>query len=133
MSREHRVIAVIDDDPGVRKALKRLLSAFGYRTETFASGHEFLSAAMTRKLACAVVDIDLGDVSGLELVRQFFVKGVRFPVVFVTGSEDDMIRRQAMDLGCTAYLTKPIPAAYLIQAIKDATGATLEKDVTAST
>jgi len=78
---------------------------------------------MTSKLTCAVVDIDLGDVSGLELVRQFFVKGVRFPVVFVTGSKDDIIRRRAMDLGCVAYLLKPIPAAGLIQAIENATGA----------
>jgi len=63
-------IAIVDDDPGLRRALGRLLSTFDYRTETFGSAGEFLLAAETSKLACIVVDINLGDTSGLELVRQ---------------------------------------------------------------
>ena len=73
------VTAVVDDDAGVRKSLARLLSAFGYRTEVFGSAGEFLRAAPTSRPACILVDINLGDSSGLDLVRQLSVSGVRFP------------------------------------------------------
>ena len=122
MARRQKVIAVVDDDPGLRKALGRLLSAFGYRTEMFASAGEFLSAAPTSKAACIVVDIELGDTSGLELVRQLSASGLRFAVIFMSGAEDETILKRAMDLGCIAYLRKPFRPARLIEALKEATG-----------
>jgi FixJ family two-component response regulator len=112
------VIAIVDDNAGVRTALERLIRAHGYGTEAFASGNEFLSAAPTSKAACFVVDIGLGNASGLEMVRQLFLAGPRFPVVFMTGIEDASIKKRAMTLGCVAYLRKPFSPVQLIEAIE---------------
>jgi len=122
MTTPRRTIAVIDDDPGVRKALGRLLSAVGYPTETFGSAGEFLRAAPTSNAACIVVDVGLGNTSGLELVRQLSASGLRFPVIFISSAEDEAIRRQATELGCIAFLRKPFPADRLVEAVKKATG-----------
>ena len=123
--REH-TIAVVDDDPGVRKSLARLLSAFGYRVEPFASAEEFLSAAPTSKAKCLVVDFNLGDVSGLEMARQLSKAGFDFPIIFVTGSADDTVRMQCMEFGCVAFLHKPFPVDRLTDAITNAIGLSLQ-------
>jgi FixJ family two-component response regulator len=122
------VTAIVDDDLGVRKSLTRLLSTLGYRTEAFGSAEEFLLAAPTAKRACIVVDINLGNTSGLDLVRQLSARGFIFPVIFISGVEDAIIRRQAIELGCIAFLRKPFPADQLVQALNDATGSTTESD-----
>ena len=121
MATQPEVIAVVDDDPGLRRALGRLLSAFGYRTETFGSAQEFLLAAPKSKRACVLVDVNLGETSGLEMVRELLVSGVRFPVIFISGVEDETVERRAIELGCVAFLRKPIPADRLIEAVKKAT------------
>ena len=100
-----------------REALESMLSTFGYRTELYASAEEFLRAAPTTEAACLVVDIQLGDISGIELGRQLSVTGFEFPIIFVTGSVEETHRQQAMDLGCVAYLQKPFPAKQLFEVI----------------
>ena len=126
---EHDIaIAVVDDDPGVRKALERLLSASGYRAESFASAEEFLSAAPTSRATCLIVDFNLLDVSGLELARRLSTAGFDFPIIFVTGSADDTVRKQCMEFGCVAFLRKPFPQDRLMHAIKVATQSTLQSD-----
>jgi FixJ family two-component response regulator len=126
MPMQEDTISVVDDDPGVRKSLARLLSAFGYRAESFASAEEFLSAAPTSKAICLLVDFNLGDVSGLELARRLSKAGFDFPVILVTGSADDMVRMQCMEFGCVAFLHKPFHEDQLMQAIKEATQSTLQ-------
>jgi FixJ family two-component response regulator len=116
------VIAIVDDDPGVRKSLTRLLSTLGYRTEAFGSAEEFLLAAPIAKRACIVVDINLGETSGLDLLRQLSARGIIFPVIFISGVDDEIIQRQASELGCIAFLHKPFPADQLVKAVKQATG-----------
>jgi FixJ family two-component response regulator len=126
MPMPQHTIAVVDDDPGVRKSLARLLSAFGYRVESFASAEEFLSAAPTSKATCLVVDFNLGDVSGLELARGLSAAGFEFPIIFMTGSADDTVRMQCMEVGCVAFLHKPFPVDQLTDAITNAIGLSLQ-------
>ena len=111
------IISIVDDDPGVRKSLARLLSASGYGVETFASAEEFLSATPTSKAVCLVVDFNLGDVSGLELARRLPAAGFELPIIFITGSADDTVRMQCMEFGCVAFLHKPFPEGRLMDAI----------------
>ena len=99
-----------------------LLSAHGYDTEEYPSAEEFLLAATASKATCLVVDIQLGDISGVELMRQLYATGFRRPVIFMTGSRDEVIREQAMDLGCVSYLHKPFPASQLLKDILRAIG-----------
>ena len=114
------VVAIVDDDPGMRQALDSMLRALGYCTELYASAEEFLRAAITTEAACLVVDIQLGDIFGVDLGRQLSATGFEFPIIFMTGSEEETHRRQAMDFGCVAYLRKPFPAKQLVEAISKA-------------
>src|SRR5262245_51692753 len=110
---EQKVIAVVDDDLGVLESLGVMLSSCGYHSELFASAEEFVSAAPTLEAACLIVDIQLGDVSGVELVRALCAEGFTSPVIFITGSRDELHWGQAMELGY-AFLLKPFPAERLI-------------------
>jgi FixJ family two-component response regulator len=122
---EQKLIVVVDDDPDILQSLELLLSGCGYHTKLFALAAEFLSAAPTLEAACLVVDIHLGEISGLELVRTLCVEGFTLPVIFITGSRDELHQRQAMELGCAAFLLKPFPAEQLIEAVAKAIGSQL--------
>jgi FixJ family two-component response regulator len=117
MATRSNVVAVVDDDPAMRRAMARLLSALGYYAELFASGEAFLNTAPSSEVACLVVDIQLGDISGLEVARQLAADGRRVPIIFVTASDDEAIHREAMQFGCIAYLKKPFSSDLLIEAI----------------
>jgi FixJ family two-component response regulator len=122
MNSDQITIGIVDDDPVLRTALAHLLSASGYQVEVFASAEAFLNAAPTTKTQCLLSDIELGDISGLELGRQLVANGFDFPIVFMTGSEDQSIRRQAIEFGCIAYLLKPFVSDQLFEAIRLAVG-----------
>jgi FixJ family two-component response regulator len=120
-----KVVAVIDDDPEILQSAELLLTAYGYDTKLFASAADFLRAAPTLEAACLVVDIHLGAITGLELVRALCAQGFASPVIFITGSRDELHRRQAIELGCSAFLLKPFPQQGLIEAVAKALGSKL--------
>ena len=117
-----RVVAVIDDDVDILKAIGRLLKAHGFRLESFASAEAFLARDSAHELACLVLDIHLGGISGIELQRRLKASGCRLPIIFITAIVDDATRREAMAAGCVAYLRKPFAARLLIDAIGNAIG-----------
>jgi FixJ family two-component response regulator len=126
MPKRQNVIAIIDDDAGIRGCLDNLLGAFDYRTELYGSAEEFVRSATITEAACLLIDIQLGDISGVELARQLSATGFDFPIIFMTGSREEAHRRQAMDFGCVEYLNKPFPADQLIRAITKAIGCASE-------
>jgi FixJ family two-component response regulator len=95
----------------------RLLSAFGFCAETYESATAFLDAAATSEATCIVADIQLADISGVELARQLAADGIRHPIIFVSALDDEMIEAKAMAAGAAAYLKKPFPGQLLIEAI----------------
>ena len=117
-----KVVAIIDDDDGMRDGLANFLAAVGYRTETYGSGEEFIAVAMKSEAGCLVVDIHLGDITGVELGRHLLAMGLTFPIIFMTGSDDLTVRKQAMEFGCVAFLQKPFPPNQLVKAITEAIG-----------
>lgn len=125
MKRPH-VVAVVDDDPSLRKALGRLLTTLGYRVELFASGEAFVNASASLEATCVIIDINLGDGSGLDLARRLSKFGLAVPIIFMTGGEDDLIRRQCLDFGCVAFLLKPFTEAGLVEALAEATRPSLK-------
>jgi len=122
MQTEQKVIAVIDDDREMCESMAALLSAFGYGAETFDSAEGFINTAATSKATCLVVDIQLGDISGVELANQLAADGFKYPIIFMTGLDDERIRNQAAAAGGIAFLRKPFPAKSLIDAIREAIG-----------
>ena len=122
MSNEKTIVGIVDDDPEIRIAMARLLSAFGYGAETFDSAETFLVCVSTSKATCLLVDIQLGDISGIELAHKLAADGFKFPIIFMTGVNDVVIRSQAAAAGGIAFLHKPFPAKELIDAIKSVIG-----------
>lgn len=114
------IVAVIDDDPSMRRSVERLVNANGYPTEGFASAEAFLSHAQISTLRCIVLDIHLGGMSGIELWHQLTHVDIKLPVIFITAVDDEVMAREAIKAGCIAYLKKPFSAEVLINAIKSA-------------
>lgn len=122
MSKPENIVAVVDDDPEMRAAMAQLLSAYGYGAETFDSAETFLTCVSTCKAKCLILDIQLGDISGVELAHQLAADGFKVPIIFMTGLDDAVIHAQAVAAGAIAFLLKPFPAHVLMDAIKKAVG-----------
>lgn len=116
------IVAVVEDDAAVRKAMRTLLSAFGYTALSFDSAEAFLATAAASKAKCLVVDIQLAQVSGIELVRQLAKAEFPIPIIFVTALDDPRILSQVTQFDCVACLRKPFSADQLIEAVVKAMG-----------
>jgi FixJ family two-component response regulator len=116
----HAIIAIVDDDPSVRKGLERLIRSVGWKTESFGSAQEFLASPRTEAPTCIVLDLQLPGLSGLELQKQMSEAGVETPIVFLTGHGDIPASVKAMKAGAIEFLTKPVDEQDLLNAIQEA-------------
>ncbi len=113
-------VFVTDDDPGVRKALGRLLQSAGFQAKAFASAEEFLREPLPDAPACAVLDVHLPGLNGLDLQRALAEKDATLPVVFITGHGDIPTTVRAMRAGALDFLPKPFDARDLLAAVRQA-------------
>jgi FixJ family two-component response regulator len=114
------VIALVDDDPSVRRALDRLLSSAGYGVRSFASGDELLESGFAFEARCLLIDVHLVGMSGFELLESLRVRGVDSSVVFMTAHDSEQTRLQAAEVGSHCYLRKPFEASALLDAVREA-------------
>jgi FixJ family two-component response regulator len=117
MSTKRKVVAVSDDNLSILGAMLRLLSALGYDTELYASAKEFLDAAMMTEAICLIVDIQLGESSGIELAQHVANAGFTIPIIFMSADNNESVKRRATEIGCVALLFKPFSADALIEAL----------------
>jgi FixJ family two-component response regulator len=117
MPNKPRVVAVIDDNLTVLGAMGRLLSALGYRTELYVSGEEFLAVAALSEAICLIVDVHLGESSGIELAKHLAKIGYTTPIVFMSADGGETAKKRAAETGCIAFLTKPFGLDDLIGAL----------------
>ena len=117
-----KIIFVVDDDPGMRLGVRRLLNQYGFETELFDSVEDFHERADVGRPDCLVLDIKLKNGSGIDLRRELTNSGVSVPAIFITANDTDYDRKAAADAGCVAYLTKPFSGKTLIDAVERATG-----------
>lgn len=120
MSGVDDVVFVVDDDPSVRKSITRLLRSAGYRVVAFAGPEEFLSgegeeAAGAR---CAVLDVELPGITGIELQERLDRSPVPLPIVFITGHGDIPMGVEAMKRGAVDFLPKPFQDQDLLGAVE---------------
>lgn len=113
-----QIVFVVDDDASMREALSRLLNAVGLRAKTFGSAQEFLQSELPDVPGCAVLDVRLPGLSGLDLQREMVERGIHVPVVFITGHGDIPMSVQAMKAGALEFLTKPFRDQDLIDAVR---------------
>jgi len=115
-----RLIAVVDDEESVRRALARMLNASQFEVAVFASGREFLEALQLRRPDCVVLDYQMPGLNGRDVQRQLVSAQIRLPVIVVTAHEQSTLRQQCLADGAVAYLAKPLHRARLVSAIDDA-------------
>jgi FixJ family two-component response regulator len=123
VERGQHTVAVIEDDSSMRKSIERLLNAYGFSVEAFASAEAFLERRLKADYGCAVLDIHLPGMSGFELSRELTGTQRTLPIIFVTAMDDDRVRDEASRVGCVAYLRKPYAPEQLLHAVRRAVGA----------
>jgi FixJ family two-component response regulator len=110
-------VVVIDDDPGFRESLGRLLRSAGLHPYLFASIADFLGSESPDSPTCLVLDVRLPGRSGLDFQRDLAAASVRLPIVFITGHGDIPMTVQAMKAGAVEFLTKPFRDQDLLDAV----------------
>jgi len=118
------VVFVVDDDAAVREALDSLIRSAGLRVETFSSARAFLRHQRPEVPSCAVLDMRLPDLHGLELQRRLTAGSKPLPIIFITGHGDIPMSVRAMKAGATEFFTKPFDDRALLRAVRQA----LERD-----
>ena len=117
MSEAESMVFVVDDDPSVRSAIKRLIGSMGLQVELFGSAQEFLASKLPNVPSCLVLDIRLPGISGLALQRQLAEANVQIPIIFITAHSDVPMTVRAMKAGAVEFLTKPFGDQDLLDAI----------------
>jgi len=111
------LVTVVDDDPGVRTGVARLLRSVGLNTRLFASVAEYLESERPDCPTCLVLDVRLPGQSGLDLQRDLVAANIELPIIFITGHGDIPMTVQAMKRGAIEFLTKPFRNQDLLDAV----------------
>ena len=114
------VVAVLDDELQMRKALRRLLATHGFRVEAYESGKDLLAALSSHPADCLVLDLHMPEVDGFDVLAGFQSQRDVTPVIVITGHDEPGTAERALSLGAFAYLSKPVDESALLSAIKSA-------------
>lgn len=110
-------VYLVEDDLAVSDSLEQLLRIKGYATTTFGTAEAFLAAAKPQWTGCAIFDIRLPGMSGLDLQSTLTGRGINLPVIIVTGHGDTRNSRAAFKAGAVDFLEKPIDSDALMDAV----------------
>jgi FixJ family two-component response regulator len=119
------LVAVLDDDPSICKALDRLLRSVSFRVACFGAAQDFLASNLVNQVNCLILDIRLPRVSGLDFQNQLIAAGIKIPIIFMTGHGDIPMSVRAMKAGAVDFLAKP----FRDQDMLDAVAAAVERDL----
>src|SRR5262245_34069199 len=112
------LVVIVDDDASVRQSTDRLVRSFGYRTQVFGAGQEFLDSEAAERAACLLLDVRMPGVSGLDVQQRLAECGARVPIVFLTARANDEEERRARLAGAVEFLRKPVAQSTLRAAIE---------------
>ncbi|CCE10800.1 Two-component response regulator [Bradyrhizobium sp. STM 3843] len=117
------IIAIVDDDEGVRRSLASLVRSLGYEAHTYESGVDFLQQPQEDDPACMIADIQMPVITGDELQARLVASGRRFPVIFMTAFPSESVRQRVMAAGAHCYLGKPSTGDEIIRCLEEALSA----------
>ena len=109
-------IYIVDDDESVRRALKRLIRSAGMEARAFESSEDFLDFQHPDQSACLIVDIKMRGMSGVDLISELKDRGLKLPVIFITGFDSPEVREKAKIAGASGYFRKPVDDQALLDA-----------------
>ena len=111
------LVAIVDDDELFRRSIERLVRSAGFRVEVFGSAEEFLERGDMDRTACAILDMKLPGMSGLDLQQRLIATPTPIPIVFVSAHDEAMMQANALRAGAVAFLRKPFDNWTLLDAL----------------
>jgi len=115
LARHGSLVVLVEDDDGLRAALKRVLRAWGFETRAYASAEAALADDHLDRPDCLVVDVGLPGLSGLELVDRLRLRGNRAPVIVISAQEEAQLRDAIRQRGIEHFLAKPFLGSVLVR------------------
>src|SRR6185369_9670231 len=120
MDERNGCVYVVDDDPSMRDTLKDLIGSAGFNVDTFASAQEFLGTPRRAESNCLILDVQMPGLTGLDLQEELTRLRVHIPIIFLTGRGDIPMSVRAIKAGAVGFLTKPVRADDLLNAVGQA-------------
>ena len=111
------LVAIVDDDELFRRSIERLVRTAGFNVATFASAEDFLDSADLDRVTCAILDMRLPGMNGLDLQQRLIARPTPLPIVFVSAHEEAAMRAMALRAGAIAFLKKPFDNSTLLDAL----------------
>jgi FixJ family two-component response regulator len=106
---ETPLISIVDDDDLTRAAMENLVKSLGFSTRTFASAESFLeSAASVAETRCLILDVQMPEMSGVDLQDHLSQHGIAIPIIFITAYPDEATKARALNAGAICFLHKPL-------------------------
>jgi len=114
------LISIVDDDGVVGRAIESFVTSLGFLACTFPSAKEFLQSPLMAETSCLISDVQMPDLSGVQLQDRLGDLGLSIPMIFITAYPDEAVRTRALDKGAVCFLLKPFDAKSLIDCIENA-------------
>src|SRR5258708_28624589 len=117
---ETPLISIVDDDGVVREALESLMTSLGFSACTFPSAEAFLQSRLVAETSCLISDVQMPDISGVELQGRLTDLRLSIPTIFITAYPDDAVRTRVLSAGAVCFLHKPLHSQSLVPCINNA-------------
>jgi FixJ family two-component response regulator len=118
MSAANSTVFIVDDDPAIRDSLSLMIEQENIAVEVFDSAEAFLNAYQPERRGCAIIDIRMDGMDGMELHEALLENNILLPVIFLTGHGDIPMSVQAMKAGAVDFLTKPVTREKLMTSVR---------------
>jgi FixJ family two-component response regulator len=116
------IISIVDDDASVREGLADLVNSMGFQAKTFRRAEHFMKSHWLRNTSCLIADVQMPEMTGLELYSALVDLGIKMPTILITAFPNNDDRDRALDAGVSCYLTKPFEKGELIRCIRSTLG-----------
>ena len=114
------LISVVEDDQPFRESMRKLITTLGYTVEVFPSAASFLASPTLAQTACLVADINMPEMTGVQLHRHLADAGYTIPTILVTAYPNEVVRNRALKDGVVCYLSKPVDDDHLERCLRSA-------------
>ena len=117
MNMKGRTVAVIDDDLRVLESLANLFASFGYEAESYKSAEHFLTSFSPLRLCCIITDVEMRQMSGLDLLQYLKKSGCTVPVIVISGKPSIRPEEFYLESGAVGFFRKPVDGDALLELI----------------
>ena len=114
------LVSIVEDDGSFRDSMSMLLTSFGYSVEAFPSAADFLASPCISETACLIADVNMAEMTGVELHERLVDAGHAIPTILVTAYPNDVDRARALNGGVVCYLRKPVDEQDLTRCLRAA-------------